>query len=137
MRRSRKPWRQHSEPAPVAEMNTTPLIDVMLVLLIMLIVSIPVQLHAVNLRLGQSAAPPPTPSAPVQLDVSASGAISWNTVTLSQTELAQRLSALATQASPAMIELRPDPHSSYQVVASVLAAVQRAGLSRLAVQGTP
>lgn len=136
MRRQRKLWRQRAEPAPLAEMNTTPLIDVMLVLLIMLILSIPVQLHAINLKLG--AAPGPlTQPAPVRLVINAAGTVRWDAETVGEAELARRLSALAAEPNAPVLELRPDPDSPYELVATVLATIQRSGVNRLAVAGTP
>lgn len=118
-------------------MNTTPLIDVMLVLLIMLILSIPVQLHAVNLRLSAQASTRPAASEAIRLEITAANILLWNGQALDSATLTHRLAEQARQAQPALIELRPDRHSSYQTVAAVLAAVQRAGLSRLSVAGTP
>src|SRR3954449_6318360 len=63
----------------IADINTTPLIDVMLVLLIMLIITIPIQLHAVNLNMpAGNPPPPPTPPEVVQLDIDFDGTVVWN-----------------------------------------------------------
>lgn len=126
------------EPEVMTEMNTTPLIDVMLVLLIMLILTIPVQLHSVNLNL-----PTPTPPAQQQepppviaIDVDANGTVYWNGEALSShASLESRL----TQAvrGPVSPEVRIKPHKAveYSHVAAVLASAQRLGVTRLGVVG--
>ncbi len=121
----------------MSEINTTPLIDVMLVLLIMLIITIPVQLHAVNLNLPQGTPPPPPrPPEVVRLNVEADGTLYWNgqAVPVSQIEarLQQEVAALPEQPE---VHLRPDKRVDYEHVARVLAAAQRVGVSKLGVTG--
>ncbi|HET7793874.1 MAG TPA: biopolymer transporter ExbD, partial [Rhizobacter sp.] len=87
------------EPEVMVEMNTTPLIDVMLVLLIMLIITIPIQLHSVNLNMPSGNPPPPTaPPVVVTIDIDFDGSIFWNGEALPSREaLEARLSATAAQ----------------------------------------
>src|SRR5947208_3972742 len=88
------------DPEVMIDINTTPLIDVMLVLLVMIIITIPVQLHAVGLHLPD-ANPPPSAHRPevVQVDIGPTGALAWNGAPLpDRAELARRLAGAAAQA---------------------------------------
>ena len=120
------------------DINTTPLIDVMLVLLIMLIITIPPQLHAVNLDMPvASAAPPPTPPQVIRIDIDANSVISWNGQALTdrlalQAQLSQ---AAALQPQPEL-HIRSHPKAKYEATAAVLAGAQRKGLNKLGILGT-
>ncbi|UJB66148.1 biopolymer transporter ExbD [Acidovorax sp. YS12] len=119
----------------LVDINTTPLIDVMLVLLIMLIITIPMQLDSVNLNLPTPAAEPPrvVPEA-VQLQIGADGALRWNGEAVADAgELQGRLHAVAGLAAVPELHIRPDRHAAYKHVAMVLAAAQRQGLSKLGI----
>lgn len=123
---------------PVADINTTPLIDVMLVLLIMLIITIPVQLHAVKLNLPQGN-PPHSEQKPevVRIDINAASQVLWNgEVVADSAQLTQHMVQAAAQATPPEIHLRPDRHAAYNVVAGVLAQAQRQGLSKIGIVGS-
>ncbi|WP_077037317.1 biopolymer transporter ExbD [Pelomonas sp. KK5] len=121
----------------MSEINTTPLIDVMLVLLIMLIITIPVQLHAVNLNLPQGTPPPPPkPPEVVRIDVDAAGRITWNGEPLPADQVEPRLKAqVAELPEQPEVHLHPDKRAGYDTVAAVLAAAQRVGVTRLGVTG--
>jgi biopolymer transport protein ExbD len=120
------------------DINTTPLIDVMLVLLIMLIITIPPQLHAVNLDMPvASTAPPPNPPQVIRIDIDAKSVISWNGQALAdranlQAQLAQ---AAVLQPQPEL-HIRSHPQAKYEATAAVLAAAQRQGLNKLGILGT-
>jgi biopolymer transport protein ExbD len=120
------------------DINTTPLIDVMLVLLIMLIITIPPQLHAVNLDMPvASTAPPPNPPQVIRIDIDAKSVISWNGQALAdranlQAQLAQ---AAVLQPQPEL-HIRSHPPAKYEATAAVLAAAQRQGLNKLGILGT-
>src|SRR5213593_4657348 len=89
-----------SDPEVMVDINTTPLIDVMLVLLVMLIITIPIQLHSVNLNMPTGNPPPPLvlPEV-VKIDVDATGTVYWNgEVVPDRTALEDRLIAAAAQA---------------------------------------
>ncbi|NRF70575.1 biopolymer transporter ExbD [Aquincola sp. S2] len=123
---------------PIVDVNTTPLIDVMLVLLVMLIITIPVQLHAVNLNLPVGP-PPAADHKPevVRIDIDAAGALHWNGQPLADAaELRQRLDAAATQALTPEIHVRPDQAARYDRFADVMVAADRAGLVKLGVVGS-
>ena len=123
---------------PVADINTTPLIDVMLVLLVMIIITIPVQLHAVNLHLPVGD-PPPAAHKPevVQIDVAPTGALAWNgTPVPDRAGLHARLAAAAAQAEQPEMHVRPDQGAKYDAFAAVMVAVNQAGLTKVGVTGT-
>ncbi|MBW7900661.1 MAG: biopolymer transporter ExbD [Rhodocyclaceae bacterium] len=123
-----------ADPEVMAEINTTPLIDVMLVLLIMLIITIPVQLHSVNLDLpvGKSV-PPATPPETVRIDLDPAGAVLWNGETLAAPEELEARLAAAAQGSPPELHVRPDRRTPYRAVAGVMAAIQRNGLTKVGI----
>src|ERR1700682_4287003 len=99
-----------SDPEVMMDINTTPLIDVMLVLLIMLIITIPIQMHSVNLNLPTGKPPPPrTPPQVIRIDVDFDGTVLWNGEKVpSRQELESKLTAVAAQPTPPAVHLRPD-----------------------------
>ena len=122
---------------PMTEMNMTPLIDVMLVLLIMFIITIPIQTHAVkmNMPIGPSA-PPPTPPEIVRIDVDFDGTIGWNGVIVADRgELEARLATLAAMGEQPEVHLRPNKLVTYKVVAMILASAQRLGVTKIGIVG--
>jgi biopolymer transport protein ExbD len=121
----------------LSEMNTTPLIDVMLVLLVMLIITIPIQLHSVDLNMPSGNPPPPiTKPEMVRIDIDADGAVRWNgDVVGGQAALEGKLSAAAAQVVQPELHLRPDKRAAYKTVAAVMAAVQRNGLTKIGLVG--
>ena len=121
----------------MVDINTTPLIDVMLVLLIMFIITIPIQTHAVkmNMPIGQSAQPPKPPEI-VRIDVDFDGTIGWNGVVLADRhELESRLAEVAAQADQPEVHLRPNKLVTYKVVAMILASAQRLGVVKIGIVG--
>ena len=123
---------------PVADINTTPLIDVMLVLLVMIIITIPVQLHAVNLRLPVGD-PPPAAHKPevVQIDVAPNGALAWNGTPLADAaDLRSHLASAAALAQQPEMHVRPDQGAKYDAFAAVMVAVNQAGLTKVGVTGS-
>ena len=125
-----------AEAGTISEINTTPLIDVMLVLLIMFIITIPVASHKVPLDLPRPS-PTPVPERPFhQLDIAADGSLAWNGAALPADQLQGRLLQLA--ASPATPELRLHAASEarYERVDQILAQIRLAGVERLGFIGT-
>ncbi len=123
--------------APMMDINTTPLIDVMLVLIIMLIITIPIQTHAVkmNMPVGPSSAPPKPPEI-VRIDVDFDGTIGWNgTIITDRADLENRLAQLATLPDQPEVHLRPNKLVSYKVVAMVMASAQRLGVTKIGLVG--
>jgi biopolymer transport protein ExbD len=126
------------EPDVMIDINTTPLIDVMLVLLVMLIITIPIQLHAVNLNMPVGIPPPPlVPPEVVKIDIDSSSTVFWNGEALpSQAALNDRLAAAAAQAPQPELHLRPNKHARYEIVAAVMAMSQRLRLTKIGIVGS-
>jgi biopolymer transport protein ExbD len=121
------------DPDVMVEMNTTPLIDVMLVLLIMLIITIPIQLHSVNLDLPVGRATPPAVLPEItRIDIDAQGFAHWNGERLAdQSALEQHLSEAAAKTVTPELHLHPDKAAPYKSVVRVMAAIQRKGLTKV------
>jgi len=121
--------------APMCDINTTPLIDVMLVLLVTLIVTLPVMTHAVKLDMpppNQNQPPPPTPPEIIDLDIYYDGAISWNGQAISSLDqLEQEFQLVAGKDPQPELHLSPDSHVKYDVVAKVLATAQRNHMAKI------
>ncbi len=125
------------DPEVMMDINTTPLIDVMLVLIIMLIITIPVQLHSVNLNLPQGKPPQPAlPPVVVTVDIDATGAVLWNGEAVpDRPALEAHMRAAAAQPNQPEVHLRPNKAADYGVVAMVLASAQRLGVTKLGMVG--
>ena len=131
------PSSSSSEPEVMIEINTTPLIDVMLVLLIMLIITIPIQTHAVKLDMP-TGTPPAVTVQPevVNLDVDFDGTVMWNgQVVPDRATLESRFQAAAAQAVQPEVHLRPHKLATYKYVAAVLASAQRLGVTKIGLVG--
>jgi len=126
------------DPEPLVDINTTPLVDVLLVLLVMLIITIPIQLNAVGLEMpGRTAPRPPTPPVVVQLDVNPAGQFLWNGEPLAdRAALDARLAEAAKLPEQPEIHLRADRRAKYAAVAAALTSAQRAGLVKIGLVGT-
>ena len=114
------------------EINMTPLVDIMLVLLVIFIITIPVMQHAVNIDLPRASnqvntAKPET----IRLDVDASGAYFWNNASIQESDLAAKLAAVAAAEPQAELHIRGDRAVRYERVARVMAAAQRAGVKKI------
>ncbi|VWC62593.1 ExbD/TolR family protein [Burkholderia lata] len=125
------------EPDVMVDINTTPLIDVMLVLLIMLIITIPIQMHSVRMDLPVGNPPPPAkPPEAVQIDIAPDGATTWNgTRVPDRAALELKLEQVAREPVQAEIRLRPDKLAPYKAVAGVLASAQRVGATKIGLIG--
>jgi biopolymer transport protein ExbD len=122
----------------MVDINTTPLIDVMLVLLIMFIITIPIQTHAVkmNMPVPNNAAPPPKPPEIVRIDVDFDGTIGWNgEVVPDRATLESRLLQVAQTPDQPEVHLRPNKLVTYEVVAMILASAQRLGVTKIGIVG--
>ena len=124
------------EPEVMLDINTTPLIDVMLVLIIMLIITIPIQTHAVkmNMPIAPSAAPPKPPEI-VRIDIDFDGTIGWNGKVVERDELINRLAQVAQTPDQPEVHLRPNKLVTYKVVAMVMANAQRLGVTKIGLIG--
>ena len=127
------------DPDVMVDINTTPLIDVMLVLLIMLIITIPVQTHAVKLDLpvDQQSAPPPDPPPVVNIEVDFDGTVYWDGVIVAdRADLETRFGAAARMAQQPEFHIRPNRLVAYKYVAGVMSTAQRLGITNIGLVGT-
>lgn len=135
--RGRRVRPRGSQPEIMMDVNTTPLIDVMLVLLVMLIITIPIQLHAINLEMPVGTPPTNLPKPEkVQIDIDAQSVVYWQGVAVGADELEQKMQAIAALAVQPEVHLRPSKDCQYAVFANILANSKRAGLNKLAVIGS-
>jgi biopolymer transport protein ExbD len=127
----------------MVDMNTTPLIDVMLVLLIMLIITIPIQTHAVKLDMPVgNPPPPPVPPEVVDIGIDFDGTITWvnaskgvNDVIASDQDFRKHVQAAVNETEPPEIHINPNKLATYKYVTHVLAEVQRGGLKKIGLVG--
>jgi biopolymer transport protein ExbD len=126
------------EPEVMIDINTTPLIDVMLVLLIMLIITIPIQLHTVNLNMPTGTPPKQTtPPEVVKLDIDGTSTMYWNgELVPDRAALESRLAAAAAQPEQPELHLRPDKGAKYEVVAAVMVSANRFGMVKMGIVGS-
>ncbi|WP_326524308.1 ExbD/TolR family protein [Sphingomonas sp.] len=122
---------------PMMEMNTTPLIDVMLVLLIMFIITIPVQTHAVKVDLPQQSTNQANQIDPEKntLTIDPAGTTYWNGAPIDPVTLRQYLERTVAMAPQPELHFRPDPQARYEVVDTVLVIIKRANVSKLGFVG--
>ena len=122
---------------PMMEMNTTPLIDVMLVLLIMFIITIPIQTHAVKIDLPQNAESNQPLVDPVKnrLTIDPAGTIFWNGTPVDRIRLRQALDYSVRQTPEPELQFEPDQAARYVVVDDVLAIIKRAKVTKLGFVG--
>ncbi|MEO8543247.1 MAG: biopolymer transporter ExbD [Burkholderiaceae bacterium] len=130
-------WAAADEPELMMDINTTPLIDVLLVLLVMLIITIPIQLHAIDTQMPVTAgAGAKSRLDPIEIGIGADDRLTWQGASLSPDALAVRMAAIAQASDRPDILVRPDRRCSYAAFAHVLAESRRHGLTRLAVVGS-
>jgi biopolymer transport protein ExbD len=126
-----------AEGEPMMDINTTPLIDVMLVLLIMFIITIPIQTHAVKLDLPQNSNSPNPPVDPVKnkVVITPEGAILWNGAPVNEVTLRQYLDISQTMTPVPELHLQPDPNARYEIVDTVLAITKHAHVENMGFVG--
>ncbi|WP_136161107.1 ExbD/TolR family protein [Sphingomonas flavalba] len=124
--------------APMMEINTTPLIDVLLVLLIMFIITIPIQTHAVKIDLPANSDqknPPPVEPDKNQLSIDPRGVVLWNGSPIDLVTLRQYLDRTKVMTPEPELHIQPDPQARYEVVDRVLAVVKRSGVTKMGFVG--
>jgi len=125
------------EPEVLMEINTTPLIDVMLVLLVMLIITIPIQLHAVNLDMPVGAPPTNDIKPPkIQIDIDENSIVYWQGEAVDAGTLEANMATISQEATQPEVHIRPNKASQYAVFANVLSTSKRKGLTKMAVIGS-
>ena len=127
----------NTEGEPMMDINTTPLIDVMLVLLIMFIITIPIQTHAVKLDLPQNSNTPPPPVLPTKniVVVNAQDQVLWNGQPVSMDQLRQYLDITQQMNPVPELHLQPDATARYEKVDEVLAVTKRAHVQKMGFVG--
>jgi len=124
-----------AEGDPMMDINTTPLIDVMLVLLIMFIITIPIQTHAVKLDLPvddpNNKTPPPIDPVKNKVVVAANGQILWNGTPINLVTLRQYLDLTQQMPQVPELHLQPEPQARYELVDQVLAVTKRAQVEKM------
>jgi biopolymer transport protein ExbD len=126
------------EDEPMMEINTTPLIDVMLVLLIMFIITLPVMTHAVKLDMPQTNRPPPPDVVkiePIRIDIDWDGTVIWNGNVVALEQLEGYFRTEAARNPQPELHVRPERRANYDTVAKVLAIAQRNGMQRIGFVG--
>ena len=123
--------------SPMMEMNTTPLIDVMLVLLIMFIITIPVATHSVDIDLPTPSNAPTPDVDPIKNKVvlTANGEILWNDNAINQNQLVANLQETLTFAVEPELQFEPEPNASYELSAKVLNIVKASGVTKFGFVG--
>ncbi len=124
---------------PIGEMNTTPLIDVMLVLLVMFIITIPIQTHAVKIDLPVNSLTPP-PENPIKPDINKvsitpSNEVTWNGSPIDLVTLRQYLDSTRVMTPEPELHVQPDPNARYDTVDQVLAVVKKSEITKLGFVG--
>jgi biopolymer transport protein ExbD len=128
----------NTEGEPMMDINTTPLIDVMLVLLIMFIITIPPQSHAVKLDLPvqqQNQTPPPIDPVKNKVVVTRGGAVLWNGAPVSLTQLRQFLDVTQQMDPVPELHLQPEPEARYELVDQVMAVTKPAKVTKMGFVG--
>jgi biopolymer transport protein ExbD len=125
----------NDDSGPIADMNTTPLVDVMLVLLILFIITLPVMTNSTNLHIGKGPVIT-TPREAISLVIDFDGTILWNgTVVQDLAQLERYFRIEAGKASQPELHVLPDRRARYDTVAQVLAIAQRSGMQRIGFAG--
>ena len=124
-----------AEPGLLSDLNTTPLIDVLLVLLVMFIITIPIQTHAVKLDLPSG--PPPLVVDPVRnrIVLTQSEQALWNGAPVSLAQLDRQLAAVGAMPDQPELQIEPEAEARYALVDEVLAMTKRAEVKRLGFVG--
>ena len=118
--------------APMADINVTPMVDVMLVLLVIFIITAPLFTHAIKLELpnAQSQAAPEKPET-ITLAINAEGKLFWNNAAITREELSQRIATASQKQPQPELQLRADKSTRYEVIAQVMSAAQNGGLNKI------
>jgi biopolymer transport protein ExbD len=127
----------HAAEAPIVEINTTPMIDVLLVLMIMLMLSLPVPTHKIAVDIGSGGRPIANPPPVVELAIAANGGLIWNGVPLPVARLDDRLAALVADPAKPLLQLSADPAVAYERFDTTLATIKRAGVTKIAFADNP
>lgn len=125
-------FNDNKQQTPMSDINVTPMVDVMLVLLVIFIITAPLFTHAIKLDLpnAQSAAAPEKPET-ISLSINGEGTIFWNNDPIQQKDIDTRLAAAAQQKPQPELQLRADKSTRYEIIAQVMSAAQTNGLTKM------
>lgn len=124
--------------APMSEINTTPLVDVMLVLLVIFIITAPLLTHSVRIDLPKASSQPVIEKPEIiSIAIDGAGKMYWNDVPLVEGELKIKLAQIAQQKPEPELHIRADKETRYQILADVMAAAQNAGVTKLGFVSEP
>ncbi len=124
--------RGHAPAQPMAEINVTPLVDVMLVLLVIFIITAPLLARALKVDLPRADAPPAAVQPQtIQLSIDATGALRWNAEPVAEEDLGRRLAVAAAESPQPELHVGADRAARFEYVAAVLAAAQKAGMRQI------
>jgi len=123
---------EDKHPKPMADINVTPMVDVMLVLLVIFIITAPLFTHAIKLDLpaAQSAPAPEKPDT-ISLSINAQGKVFWNNDEIAPTDMESRLATAAQKKPMPELQLRADKETRYEVIAQVMSSAQANGLTKI------
>jgi biopolymer transport protein ExbD len=122
----------NKQPTPMSEINVTPMVDVMLVLLVIFIITAPLFTHAIKLDLPTAQSAPATEKPEtISLSINAEGGIFWDKDAISQDELSTKLDAAAHKQPQPELQLRADKSTRYEVIAQVMSAAQTNGMTKI------
>jgi biopolymer transport protein ExbD len=125
-------FNDNKQPAPMADINVTPMVDVMLVLLVIFILAAPLFTQSIKLDLpAAQATPTPAEPATVSLSIDPAGKIFWDNTLVTQSELNQRFVIASKQQPQPQLQLRADKNTRYEIIAQVMGAAQANGLTKL------
>jgi len=125
-------FNDNSHQAPMAEINVTPMVDVMLVLLVIFIITAPLFTHAVKLELlTASSAPAPEKPESITLAINAEGKLFWNNTAVTMDELGARFTTAAQKTPQPELQLRADKSTRYEVIAQVMSSAQTNGMTKI------
>ena len=125
-------FNENQHQAPMADINVTPMVDVMLVLLVIFIITAPLFTHAIKLELpnAQSQAAPEKPET-ITLAINAEGKLFWNNAAITREELSQRIATASQKQPQPELQLRADKSTRYEVIAQVMSAAQNGGMNKI------
>ncbi|CAN5312805.1 biopolymer transporter ExbD [soil metagenome] len=125
-------FNDNKQPAPMSEINVTPMVDVMLVLLVIFIITAPLFTHAIKLDLPSAqSAPAPEKPETISLSINGEGKIFWNSDEILQKDLATKLAAASARKPQPELQLRADKSTRFEIIAQVMAAAQTNGISKM------
>ncbi len=127
-----------SHTAPMSEINTTPLVDVMLVLLVIFIITAPLLTHAVKIDLPQASSQPLADKPEIiSLAIDGAGTMYWNDVPMAKSELKEKLLENADKKPQPELQIRADKETRYQILAEIMADAQNTGITKVGFVSEP